>query len=356
MSTVGEGGLPRAHGAPVLQGRFRVRPEDFRVTELPSFEAEGSGEHLLLTVTKRGMNTAHAVRRIAEWAGVQERDVGHAGLKDRHAVATQRFSVWLPGRPDPDPAELELEEGGESLRVVDAARHSRKLARGALSGNRFTLVLRELQGGREEVEARLRAIAAAGVPNYFGVQRFGHGGGNVGKALAMFAGRRVGRDQRAMLLSAARSQLFNQVLAARVVDGSWATGLPDGEVWMLDGSRSVFGPQALDAELAARLQRFDIHPTGPLWGRGELRTSGQARALELQAVADGQSLRLRDGLERAGLEQERRALRLRPEGLTWRWPSAHVLELEFTLPPGTYATALLAELGTLEDAAAAPRA
>src|SRR5690606_14017196 len=206
-STVGEGGLPRAHGAPVLQGRYRVRREDFRVTELPSFEADGSGEHLLLTVTKRGMNTAHAVRRIAGWAGVQERDVGHAGLKDRHAVTTQRFSVWLPGRPDPDPAEPELEEGGESLRVVDAARHSRKLARGALSGNRFTLVLRELQGGRDGVEARLQAIAAAGVPNYFGVQRFGHGGGNVGKALAMFAGRRVGREQRTLLLSAARSQL-----------------------------------------------------------------------------------------------------------------------------------------------------
>lgn len=352
MSAAAEG-LPRAHGAPVLHGRYREAAADFQVTELPAFEADGAGEHLLLTLTKRGMNTAHAVRLIAEWAGVQERDVGFAGLKDRHAVTTQRFSVWLPGRPDPDLAGLEREAGPESLHVVAAARHSRKLARGALRGNRFILVLRALRGDRAAVEARLQEIAAAGVPNYFGVQRFGHGGGNLGKALAMFAGRRVGREQRAMLLSAARSQLFNQVLAARVGEGSWAAGLADGEVWMLDGSRSVFGPQALDAELAARLQRFDVHPTGPLWGRGELRTSGTARSLELAALEDPQSLRLRAGLEQAGLEQERRSLRLRPGDLAWQWRARDVLELDFSLPPGTYATSVLAELGPLVDAAAA---
>lgn len=344
--------LPRAYGASVLQARYRVAAEDFGVEELPAFEPDGAGEHLLLTVTKRGMNTAHLVRRIAQWAGVHERDVGYAGLKDRHAVTTQRFSVQLPGRPDPDIAGLELEGDRESVRVLDARRHSRKLARGALDGNRFTLVLREVRGDRTEIETRLQAIADHGVPNYFGVQRFGHGGGNLDKALAMFAGRRVGREQRSLLLSAARSRLFNQLLAARVRDGNWAVGLPEGEVWMLDGSRSVFGPQALDPELAGRLQRFDIHATGPLWGRGILRTTDAAQALELDALADPQSLRLREGLEAAGLKQERRALRLRPAALAWCWLSDDVLELSFALPPGTYATSVLAELGELEEGAA----
>lgn len=343
--------LAPAHGAPVLQGRYRVVAEDFGVEELSTIEPDGTGEHLLLTVTKRGMNTAHLARRIAQWAGVHERDVGYAGLKDRHAVTTQRFSVQLPGRPDPDTAALELDGDGESVRVLDARRHSRKLARGALDGNRFTLVLREVRGERAPIEARLQSLADQGVPNYFGVQRFGHGGGNLGKALAMFAGRRVGREQRSLLLSAARSQLFNQVLAARVRDGSWAAGLPEGEVWMLDGSRSVFGPQALDPELAERLQRFDIHPTGPLWGRGTLRTTGTTRARELEALADQQSIRLREGLEAAGLNQERRALRLRPADLAWRWSSGDTLELSFVLPPGTYATSVLAELGQLEEGA-----
>src|SRR5690606_4773492 len=128
----------------------------------------------------------------------------------------------------------------------------RKLPRGALAGNRFVLVLRDVQGRRDAIEARLQQVLARGVPNAFGGQRFGHGGGNVAKALGMFAGKRVGREQRSMLLSAARSALFNQVLAARVADGSWEHGL-EGEVWALEGSRSVFGPEPMNADIAQRL-------------------------------------------------------------------------------------------------------
>src|SRR5690606_31183672 len=263
----GPAGLPRAHGAPVLQARIRQAPEDFVVEELDAFEASGAGEHLLLTIEKRALNTAFVARRIAQWAGAPESAVGYAGIKDRHALTRQRFTVQLPGREAPPLELLAFEDAasGESLRVVQAARHSRKLPRGALAGNRFVLVLRGVSGDREAIEARLHAILARGVPNSFGGQRFGHGGGNIGKSLAMFGGRRVRREERSMLLSAARSELFNRVLAARVVADSWDRPL-DGEVWMLDGSRSVFGPQPFDDSLAARLAAFDIHPTGPLWG------------------------------------------------------------------------------------------
>jgi tRNA pseudouridine13 synthase len=266
--------------------------------------------------------------------------IGYAGLKDRHALTTQRFSVHLPRRVAPDTATLEAREG---LRVLAATWHSRKLPRGALAGNRFALRLREVAGERGAVEGRLRAIAARGVPNYFGEQRFGRDGDNVGNALAMFAGRRVARAQRTHLLSAARSQLFNRVLAARVEAGAWDTAL-DGEVWMLDGSRSVFGPLPFDEALAARVAAFDIHPSAPLWGRGELRSAGAAEKLELDALADVESLALRAGLEVAGLKQERRATRLRPRDLAWTWLEPQSLELRFELPPGAYATAVLAEL------------
>lgn len=344
--------LPRAHGAPVLAARMRVAPEDFDVTEIDAFEASGAGEHLLLTIGKRGMNTAFVARLLAEWAGVDERAVGYAGLKDRHAVTRQRFSVQLPGREAPDIAGLERDDPatGQRLRVLDSARHSRKLPRGALAGNRFVLVLREVEGNAVAIEARLQAMALRGVPNYFGQQRFGHGGGNVDKALRMFAGMRVKRDERALLLSAARSTLFNRVLAARVADGSWERGL-DGEAWMLDGSRSVFGPEPWSDALASRLASFDIHPSAPLWGRGELRSEAGARTLELAALADGDSLALRTGLEAAGLKQERRATRLRPDGLAWRWIDDQALELSFALPAGCYATSVLAELGDVADVA-----
>jgi len=343
---VNESVLPRAHGDAVLAAKFRVAPEDFVVEEIDAFEASGAGEHLLLTVEKRGMNTAFAAKRIAAWAGVAESAIGYAGLKDRHALTRQRFSVWIPKKIAPDVETLQSDD----LRVLDARWHARKLPRGALAGNRFVLTLREVEGDRDAIEARVGGIAARGVANYFGEQRFGRGGDNVSKALSMFAGRRVAREERGHLLSAARSEVFNRVLAARVRAGCWDSGL-DGEVWMLDGSRSVFGPEPWNDALAERLARFDIHPSGPLWGRGALRSDGEALAFELAALDGDRITEICAGLERAGLEQERRALRVRPEAIGFDWPEPHALRLRFGLPAGCYATAVLAELGTVTDAA-----
>ena len=336
--------LPRAHGEAVLSAWMRSTPEDFRVEEIDAFEATGSGEHLLLTIEKREMNTAYAASQLAQWAGIAEMGVSYAGLKDRHAVTRQRFSVHLPKRVAPDLAALE----SSGLRVLKSEWHAKKLPRGALAGNRFELTLREVQGDAPGIESRLAAIAARGVPNYFGEQRFGRGGDNVGNALAMFAGRRVRRDQRTMLLSAARSELFNRVLAARVSGANWDRAL-DGEVWMLEGSRSVFGPEPWNETLERRLADFDIHPTAPLWGRGNLRSTGMAAELESSVLGDARSLALRAGLEAAGLKQERRSTRLRPLDLRWEWEGADTLRLWFGLPPGTYATVVLAEIGRVSD-------
>lgn len=345
---------PRAFGESVFSAVIRSTPEDFFVEEIAAFEASGEGEHLLLTIEKRGMNTAAVAQRLAEWAGLPEMAIGYAGMKDRHAVTRQRFSVHLPKRVAPDTAILEANEPGSSpgqfLRLLDVAWHNRKLPRGALAGNRFVLVLREVQGERDAIEARLAQIAARGLPNWFGEQRFGRDGGNVAAAVSMFAGRRVRRDQRSILLSAARSELFNRVLAARIRDASWDVGL-EGEVWALAGSRSVFGPEPWNEELAGRLDRFDIHPSGPLWGAGGLRSTGKCAEVELAALGGDEAAALCAGLEQAGLKQERRALRLVPQGLSWEWQDASTLGLSFALPPGSYATALLQELGDTAERA-----
>lgn len=337
--------LPRAFGDAVLAAQIRTTPEDFFVEEIPAFMPTGEGEHLLLTIEKRGLNTAFVAKELARWAGIAEMGVSYAGLKDRNAVTRQWFSVHLPRKVAPDFAGLQV----EGLGVLEYTWHNRKLPRGALAGNRFVLVLRNVEGERHAIEARLGQIAARGLPNWFGEQRFGHGGGNIGKALAMFDGRRVRRDERSILLSAARSELFNRVLAARVASDTWDKPL-DGEVWALDGSRSVFGPEPWSGELAQRLAAFDIHPSGPLWGAGELRSAGECARIELAAITDDTSLRLRAGLEAAELRQERRALRLKVADLRWRWLDPAVLELSFALPPGSYATALLHELGATTDA------
>lgn len=335
----------------MLSARFRVEPGDFQVDELPAFEPSGEGEHLLLEVEKTGLNTAFVAKALAAWAGIGDMGVGYAGLKDRHAVTRQRFSVHLPKRAAPDPQALDV----PGLRVMSSAWHQRKLPRGALAGNRFALRLRDVhaeQGrvDRVEVDARLAAIAQGGIANYFGEQRFGHGGGNIAQARRLFAGARVGREQRSIYLSAARSALFNAVLAARISAGDWNTGR-EGDVWMLDGTQSVFGPEPIDAALRARADAQDIHPTGPMWGVGDLRSQDATRELEQAAVAMHADLRA--GLEAAGLRQERRALRVRVRDLSWQWPDAETLELGFTLLPGAYATELLAELGAVADASRA---
>ena len=235
--------------------------------------------------------------------------VGYAGLKDRHAVTRQTFSVQLAGKPDPDWSTFPHAE----VKVLAATRHSRKLKRGALRGNRFVLVLRDVQGDREAAVRVLEQIARRGVPNYYGEQRFGREGGNVAQARAMFGGRRVDRDKRSFLLSAARSQIFNSVLAARVERGAWDQPL-DGEIWSLAGSRSWFGPEPFTEVLAGRLAQADIHPSGPLWGQGEPPSQGEAGALERDVGAACQDLA--DGLAAARMDQERRPLRLMPKDLS----------------------------------------
>jgi tRNA pseudouridine13 synthase len=332
-----ESELPRAYGTPPLTATLRSTTEDFRVEEILGYDADGEGEHALLWVEKRDANTDWVARELARFAGVSPINVGYAGLKDRHAVTRQAFTVQLPGKADPDWNAFPHAE----VKVLACTRHKRKLKRGALRGNRFVLVLREVRGDRAQAEAVLGGIATRGVPNYFGEQRFGREGGNVAQARAMFAGRRVDRDKRSILLSAARSQIFNSVLAARVERDAWDKPL-EGEIWSLAGSRSWFGPEPFDGILATRLAQGDIHPSGPLWGQGEPPATEAAGELERTVAA--QYIDLAEGLAAARMEQERRPLRLLPKDLRWRWLDDETLELSFELPAGAYATVVAREL------------
>lgn len=336
----------------MIRAVFRAAPEDFEVEEDLGFAPDGQGEHLLLWVEKRGANTAWVAGELARWAGVAPAAVSWSGLKDRHAVTRQWFGVHLPRRTAP----------GDDPRIAGAvvlARHwhGRKLRRGSHRGNRFGIVLRAVQGDREAADAALRSIAAGGVPNAFGEQRFGHAGGNVEAARRWLAADRPARlpaHRRALLLGAARAWLFNRVLARRVERGDWQRGIP-GDCFQLDGRGSWFGPEpVIDEVLQARLAGGEIHATGPLWGEGASPAGDAAAAIEAAVVADDPQLA--DGLCRFGLRQERRALRVLPRDLRWQWAGdgdGTCLSLAFALPAGSYATALLAAFAHLDNAAAA---
>lgn len=328
---------PAALGGPCARAMLKASTEDFQVNEVLDIELSGSGEHLWLQMEKQGLNTEEAVRILSKVFGLSQKHISYAGLKDRQALTSQWFSLHLPGR-EVDVSRLQHPQ----LRVLQSQRHTRKLQRGAHSANGFVIRLTALQGDVECLEQRLQQIARDGVPNYYGPQRFGHDGQNLHQAMhyAGLGELPARRNLRSRLLSVARSALFNRMLAQRVEEGSWNRALP-GDALSFTQSRSFFIASAADCE-DRRLEQLDLHPTAALWGVGEPAVTGRASEIEL-AVA-GAEPQLCRWLEQAELKQERRILRLPVQGLSWSWPAANCLQLEFVLPTGCFATAVVREL------------
>lgn len=334
--------FPYAWGGPLGQATLRAEPEDFQVEELMGFEPEGEGEHHFLWVRKRGNNTDWVARQLARFADVSYSAVSYSGLKDRHAVTQQWFSVHIPGLDAPDWSAFCV----EGVEILRAARHRKKLKRGVHRANKFQIRLRDFAVEAEEIERRLDNIAVQGVPNYFGEQRFGRHGNNLSKAVARIqAGQSLkpakrDKDNRAMLLSSLRSWIFNTVLAERVRLDNWQRWLA-GDIATFSGSRSQFVVVPGEGDNDARLAEGVIHPTGPLWGAGRSDVTEEAAQLE-QGIAE-QYPELIEGICETGLRHERRALRLIPQNLNWEWQDQDLI-LSFVLPVGTFATALLREL------------
>jgi len=331
-----------------LLGVIRTSPEDFQVDEIQSFTPSGQGEHVWLHIKKTGENTDWVAAQLAKIAEVPRRDVSFAGMKDRNAVTTQWFSVQMPGREAPNwQAFLP-----ETIEILDEKRHDRKLRRGTLEGNHFKITIRDFKGTEEELKASIEQIQQQGIPNYFGEQRFGHGGFNIQKAEQWFKGefKVKSRQKRSIYLSAARSWIFNHVLSERVKDGIWNQPV-EGDIFMLDGTRSSFSEE-ITPIIIDRVAQQDIHPTGVLWGRGRVDT--QSQVAEIENTVARKFPVLCDGLEKNGLKQERKALRLKVNNLQINslnhLSRDDVKELSsfcicFTLPAGAYATTVLSELG-----------
>jgi tRNA pseudouridine13 synthase len=330
-------------GGPLARGTLRASADDFIVEEVLGFSASGSGPHALLQVRKRGANTEWVARELARIAGCKPFEVGFAGLKDRNAVTTQAFTVPRGRRA----AEEFIGAAGEGFEVLAAAEHQRKLPRGALAGNRFVITVRQVHCDPQALRERVAAIAAGGVPTYFGPQRFGRDAGNLADVLraaeSIAAGRSPrgrGRSDQGFALSAARSVIFNAILAARVEQRNWDRLLA-GDVANLDARGSVFAVEMPDAELERRCAALDIHPTAPLAGEGESMAQGAVRALEEGVAAEyPEAMAV---VRAARMNSERRPLRMRVRELRHAYDQ-QVLELAFMLPAGSFATAVLREI------------
>lgn len=335
---------PWPGGPPAGTARLKTCPEDFRVTEWldpggpvlgldpadepDSFDVPGQGEHLLLYLEKTGDNTPWVAQRLGELAGCGEKGVGYSGLKDRQAVTRQWFSVQRPGL-EADDCDF-VRRLQQYWPVLATARRGRKLRRGEHQANHFQIRLREVSGDADDLAARLESARRDGCPNYFGLQRFGHDGGNLDRAVAMAArpvkrrrGRRAGGAREGLYFSAARSWLFNEVLAERVAQDNWH--------------------QWLAGEPAQE-------PSGPLWGDGGTLATGAQETLERSVVA--RSPEVAAVFADTRMAPERRPLVLQPAALEWDFPAAgdgRWLDLSFSLRPGQYATTLLSSLVAVEE-------
>jgi tRNA pseudouridine13 synthase len=325
------------YGEPQSQGDFKTNPEDFMVDEILDIPLTGEGEHVCLQIVKKGENTQFVAKQIAKLAGVAPRDVSYAGLKDRHGVCTQWFSVPVAIKKDIDFSQL----NNDGLFVLQQIRHNRKLRTGCHSGNQFKIILRNVDVPLD-ILSRINAVRQ-GVPNYFGEQRFGHDGHNLEMAERLFAGEHI-RDKklRGIVISAARSHVFNHIVSKRVSEHGLAKTW-HREVFLLSGSNAFFEEDISD-ETIARLSSGDILLSAPMVGKGEKGLVAQEKSW-LEPYSAWQQ-----GLGQLGLKTERRALRLIPQDLSVETIDKSTIKLTFSLPKGTFATAVLRELVRHRDA------
>jgi tRNA pseudouridine13 synthase len=328
---------PRAYGKPASTASFKLVPEDFQVNEFFDWQFSGDGEHVVLKIEKRGLTTEEVVKSLARLINKPVKLISYAGLKDRQALATQWLSIHAPGEEIEGVNTLE----GAGWRVLECTRHNKKLRPGYLTGNHFVMKLREISNADDLVQ-RIEQIKVTGVPNYFGEQRFGRDGGNLIKAEELLVQRRKVKDRflKGIYCSAARSWLYNLILAKRVKELTWNTPLA-GDVMQLNGSNSIFVIDEVVEEIVRRIKERDISPASPLPGKRKNKVKDSALQIIDTVYADW--LPWLAGLEQQGLEEAWRANILHVEHFEYTF-NDQTAELSFTLPAGSYATAVLREL------------
>ena len=313
---------------------------DFVVKEQLGYDMSGDGEFVAVKVRKTDCNTLFVGEQLAKFAGISARNMSYAGLKDRKAVTEQWFSLQMPGQPTPDFSQFSL----EGVEILEVTRHQRKIRIGSLQGNHFEILLRNAEE-TDELKVRLDFLAKNGFPNYFTEQRFGRDGNNLTQALRWANGEInvKDRNKRSFYLSAARSEIFNLIVAKRIELGL-AQQVLNGDILQLNGSHSWFVVDESEdlAQLQQRLAQQDVLLTAPLIGEEEK----SAVDFEHEIFAQHQALFALMRQER--MKAARRPILMQPQQFQWQF-EPNGLRLQFALPAGSYATALIRELVNVEN-------
>ncbi len=318
------------------QGLFRHMPEDFIVDEVPAYVPEGQGDHVFVKIEKRDLNTQDAISLMARELGIDAKEAGYAGLKDKRAVCTQWVSVLCASDEPFDRYTL------DNPRILEFKRHPHKLRMGHLRGNQFTIRLRDVKNvDLDGVRARLDALTVNGLPNFYGVQRFGVDARNLRRAWAwQIEDQRMSmaRHEAKFLVSALQSAIFNHLLAERMRQGYFQRLIP-GDLMQKEDTGGLFTTSDVQVD-QARMDDWQISPTGPILGKKMRSPEGEGLAFETAIVSQLPKTEL--WTRRLG-PGSRRALRVRVKQASLEAEKSDVV-LRFELPKGSYATSVLIEL------------
>lgn len=328
-------------GTPQQTGRLKAEFADFIVREELGYPLAGEGEFVAVKVRKTNANTLFVGEQLAKFVGISVKNMSYAGLKDRHAVTEQWFCLHLAGKETPDFSTFEC----EGIEILEVTRHNRKIRTGALEGNYFELLLRDVVE-TDELKQRLNQLQEIGFPNYFTEQRFGRDGHNLTQAQRWASGEISVKDRkkRSFYLSAARSEVFNLVVSQRIADQQMQTVLL-GDYLQLAGSNSFFEVKAEDLmQSQQRLDENDVLLTAPLIGENSLQQNGN----ECEEAIVAQHENLINLMKKERMNAARRAILCKPQDLRWQF-EPEGLRLTFFLNSGSYATGLVRELITLNE-------
>ncbi|WP_392561794.1 tRNA pseudouridine(13) synthase TruD [Orbus sturtevantii] len=332
--------LAYLYGEPTVKGVYKQSAADFCVKEDLGYELDGEGEHVFIHMQKQDCNTLFVAEQLAKFAGISPKLVGYAGLKDRNAITEQWFGLHIPGKLTPDFSLFDL----TGCKILQVKRHSKKLRIGHLKGNSFSLIIRDVDN-KVETEQRLSLIQAGGVPNYFGEQRFGKDNNNITQAMQWAKGgiKVKDRKKRSFYLSAARSAIFNGIVSQRIIEKLNTTVLCGDILQLIDRGSWFVAEQDEIESLQQRLDNNELTITVPMLGDNGPQTKDDALLFEQQYINNNWSEFL-TLFKQERMETSRRASLLRPKNISWIWQDDSTLQVEFWLPAGSYATAILREL------------
>jgi len=325
-----------------IGGEIKTVPEDFIVDEIPAYEPSGTGEHLFIHITKKGITTKDVQKALAHKFNIKMKDVEFAGIKDKHALTSQFFSAWLLDKQDPE-LVYSLEEE-LPVKINSAKFHQRKIKKGHLWGNQFDILIRNIDSSTEEALERTHKIISEihkqGLPNFYGTQRFGIEGDNAQQGFEILKGERNIRNKwlKRFLLSSFQSHVFNHYLCKRIEQGLFSQIMP-GDIAKKQDTGGIFVVEDQETD-QQRFDRKEICFTGPMFGKKMTPAQDEALSFE-QAIMEENNITTEEfrkakvnGTRRAGIILPQISASSEEEGI----------RVKFSLPKGAFATIVLREL------------